>query len=106
MCIHVQIYSESFCLAPSHLAYKYQRLASLLDFFGSLRKPTERAEAGPYIRTFAHKKSALVPKSTECYWDVKLILYKISAPVWSVLINGLSGEQQLTRHGYKPRSGL
>ena len=31
----------------------YQRLASLSDLFGSLRKPTERAEAGPYTRTFA-----------------------------------------------------
>ena len=29
---------------------------SLSDLFGSLRKPTERAEAGPYTRTLAKKK--------------------------------------------------
>ena len=48
------MYSERFCLATSHLAY--QRLASQSDLFGSLRKLTERAEAGPCTRTFAPKK--------------------------------------------------
>ena len=64
--IHVHIYSERFCLAPSHLAY--QRLASLSDMFGSLRKPTERAEADPYTRTFAHKKIRYPDGSLPTIW--------------------------------------